>query len=116
MVLVSMPTNTPTRSLSLPLYHGYVSSNAKKADGIESSGDKSVKGNLILQDSVNAKTGVEVKQIGVIGGTHTWPSPDASDTADQSLQATDEIWDFFSHHTLAHGALPASGPNRVMEA
>jgi polyhydroxybutyrate depolymerase len=94
----------------------YTSAYWKKADGIESSGDKSVKGNLILQDSVNAKTGVEVKQIGVIGGTHTWPSPDASDTADQSLQATDEIWDFFSHHTLAHGALPASGPNRVMEA
>jgi polyhydroxybutyrate depolymerase len=94
----------------------YTSAYWQKADDIQNPGDKSVKGNLILQDSVNAKTGVEVKQIGVIGGIHNWPSSDATDTADRSLEATNEIWDFFKHHTLGHGDLPAISNDRVMDA
>jgi polyhydroxybutyrate depolymerase len=76
----------------------------RKADNIEGPTISSEHNGITVQDSVNSKTGVEVKQIGIEGGTHTWPGAAYNDGApDKSIEATDEIWDFFSHHTLAKG-------------
>jgi polyhydroxybutyrate depolymerase len=94
----------------------YTSDYWKQADGINGQGQYSVKGNIVSQDSVNAKTGVEVKQIGVIGGVHTWPGKTNVDTADQSFDATDEIWNFFSHHTRANGSAAGSSDSKVIQA
>jgi polyhydroxybutyrate depolymerase len=94
----------------------YTSQFWKKADGIDSPGTETKDGNLVLKDSVNTKTGMEVKQIGVIGGTHTWPSAGAEDLADQSFNATDEIWNFFSHHSRSGGSVGTPGGNQIMTA
>jgi polyhydroxybutyrate depolymerase len=81
-----------------------------QADGITKPGEPAVHGNLIERDSVNSRSGVEVKQIGIIGGVHEWPGPNASEPEDKTLVATDEIWDFFSHHRLRPPA-PVLDPN-----
>jgi|GEM_PF-1535083 len=75
----------------------------RHADGIDNDGVESHKKGVIVKDSVNPTNGMEVKQIGIIGGMHTWPGQAATMAADRAIQATDEIWNFFSHHTLGHG-------------
>jgi polyhydroxybutyrate depolymerase len=89
----------------------------KKADGISGDPTLSKGKGYTVQDSVNKQTGVEVKQIGITGGIHTWPGVNNDDNADKSLEATDEIWDFFSHHTLATkngSTMLAGGANQTM--
>ncbi|MBU6453586.1 MAG: alpha/beta fold hydrolase [Cyanobacteria bacterium REEB67] len=89
----------------------------KKADNIEGPSITSERNGITVQDAINSKTGVEVKQIGIEGGTHTWPGAAHNDgAADKSLEATDEIWDFFSHHTLAKGDANSIGNQRTTNA
>ncbi|MBS1990064.1 MAG: alpha/beta fold hydrolase [Cyanobacteria bacterium SZAS LIN-3] len=83
----------------------YTSDYWKAADGINDAGVETSKNGVIVRDSVNPSTGIEVKQIGIVGGMHTWPGATATMAADRVIKATDEIWDFFSHHTLGHGDL-----------
>lgn len=94
----------------------YTSQYWKQADGIETPSTDAVKGNLMTKDSVNTKTGAEVKQVGIIGGVHTWPGADATDMADRSFDATDEIWDFFAKHSLQPSSATMLAGNRVITA
>jgi len=75
----------------------------RQADHIDKVQAVSEQKGVIVQDAVNPLTGIEVKTIGIVGGMHTWPGKAAAMAADRAIQATDEIWNFFSHHTLGHG-------------
>jgi polyhydroxybutyrate depolymerase len=71
------------------------------------------KGNVLCRSNEGCAKGAEVTLCTVDGGGHTWPGSRPLDLLEsvvgptnQDVNATEMIWDFFSHHELAADGTP----------